>query len=97
MTTGGLVQRTGPPRPGVPGRLRHAKATDAAQKKAAQPERTWLECMKASYGKAPDPVHLTADGVTWRATWEPQAEAPAGNVNDTGKVDPTERAALDAL
>ena len=77
--------------------LRHAKATDAAQKKATQPERTWLECMKASYGKAPDPVHLTADGVTWRATWEPQAEAPAGNVNDTGKVDPTERAALDAL
>ena len=24
--------------------------------------------MKASYGPAPDPVHLAADGVTWRAT-----------------------------
>ena len=27
---------------------------------------------------APDPVHLTADGVTWRATWEPKPEAANG-------------------
>ena len=58
--------------------LRHATATEATNKKPALPERTWLECMKASYGMAPDPVHLTADGVTWRATWEPKPEAANG-------------------
>jgi hypothetical protein len=44
---------------------------------AAAGDLTRLTCHKASYGMAPDPVHLTADGVTWRATWEPKPEAPA--------------------
>ena len=44
---------------------------------AAAGDLTRLTCHKASYGMAPDPVHLAADGVTWRATWEPQPEAPA--------------------
>ena len=42
--------------------------------------------MKASYGMAPDPVHLAADGVTWRATWEPKPEAPADKATG-GAVD----------
>ena len=66
--------------------LRHATATEATNKKPAQPERTWLECMKASYGPAPDPVHLAADGVTWRATREPQPEAPADTANGARKT-----------
>ena len=67
--------------------LRHAKATDAAQNKPAQPERTWLECMKASYGALPEPVHLAADGVTWRAVWQPTAEADAtAAANGAGMV-----------
>ena len=61
--------------------LRHEKATEAngagKNAKPAQPERTWLECVKASYGMAPESVHLTADGVTWRAAWRPTAEAAA--------------------
>ena len=47
---------------------------------------TRLVCHKASYGKAPDPVHLAADGVTWRATWEPKPEAPADKANGARKV-----------
>ena len=66
--------------------LRHATATEAVNKKPAAPERTWLECMKASYGMAPDPVHLAADGVTWRATWEPKPEAPADKANGARKA-----------
>ena len=77
--------------------LRHATAKEANANKPAQPERTWLECMKASYGPAPDPVHLAADGVTWRAVREPQPEAPADKTNGARKMDPTERAKLDAL
>ena len=54
---------------------------------------TRLVCHKASYGMAPDPVHLAADGVTWRATWEPKPDAPAGKAkadkaNGARKVDP---------
>lgn len=57
--------------------LRHEKAT------GKNPERTWLECPKASYGLSPDPVFLVADGVAWRAVWEPQAAA--GATNGVGK------------
>ena len=35
---------------------------------------------------APDPVHLAADGVTWRATREPQPEAPASKANGARKA-----------
>ena len=45
-----------------------------------------MRCHKASYGPAPDPVFLAADGVTWRAVWEPQAEAPAGKAHGAGRV-----------
>ena len=45
-----------------------------------------LTCHKASYGMAPDPVHLAADGVTWRATWEPKPEAPADKANGARKT-----------
>ena len=51
----------------------------------ARPERTWLECAKASYGMAPERVYLAADGVTWRAAWKPTAEA-VGTANGGGKV-----------
>ena len=47
---------------------------------------TRLVCHKASYGMAPDPVHLAADGVTWRAAWEPRPETVGDKVNGTGKV-----------
>ena len=47
---------------------------------------TRLVCHKASYGMAPDPVHLAADGVTWRATREPQPEAPASKANGARKA-----------
>lgn len=60
--------------------LEHKPAADD------KPERTALRCHKASYGPAPDPVYLEPDGVTWRAVWEPQAEAPAGKPNGAGKV-----------
>ena len=65
--------------------LHHKAATEANGKRAAaQPERTWLQCHKASYGAPPEPVHLLADGVTWRAVWRPEAEVPAGV--DTGEA-----------
>ena len=53
---------------------------------AAAGELTLLTCHKASYGMAPDPVHLAADGVTWRATWEPKPEAPADKANGARKA-----------
>ena len=35
---------------------------------------------------APDSVHLAADGVSWRAAWEPRPEANGSKVNGAGKV-----------
>ena len=51
------------------------------------PQRAVLRCHKASYGPAPDPVYLAADGVSWRAVREPSAEANGDTaVNGAGKV-----------
>ena len=56
--------------------LEHKAATDD------KPKNTALRCHKASYGPAPDPVFLAADGVTWRAVWEP-TETGAVAANDS--------------
>jgi hypothetical protein len=74
------------PRPLVPAAARSAWALEHKPATADKPESTALRCHKASYGPAPDPVFLAADGVTWRAVWEPQAEAPAGKANGAGRV-----------
>ena len=74
------------PRPLVPAAARSAWALEHKPATADKPESTALRCHKASYGKAPDPVFLAADGVTWRAVWEPQAKAPAGKANGAGRV-----------
>ena len=52
--------------------MRHDPPKEATQRNGkavpAQPERTWIECWKPSYGPIPDPVYLEADGVAWYAT-----------------------------
>ena len=71
-----------------PVRASRRPAADRGSAWALEPagDLTRLVCHKASYGMAPDPVHLAADGVTWRATWEPRPEADGGKVNGAGKV-----------
>jgi len=58
--------------------LRFEKANVGARSVKTRPERTFLECMKPSYGPFPETVDLEADGVTWRTIWRPQPEAAAG-------------------